>query len=64
MHKFIDTVEPVSHPKVNNKADPFEEKDLEEYQSILEMVETAKNRSVDILDYLMGHIHIEEVSVE
>ena len=43
---------------------PLEEKDLEEYQSILGMVETAKNRSVDVLDYLMSHIHIEEVSVE
>ena len=64
MHKFIDTADPISHPRENKKVEPFEEKDLEEYQSIIDMVETAKNRSVDILDYLMSHIHIEEVSVE
>jgi hypothetical protein len=64
MHKFIGTAEPISHPRENKKIEPFEEKDLEEYQSILGMVETAKNRSVDVLDYLMSHIHIEEVSVE
>jgi hypothetical protein len=49
---------------VNNKADPFEEKELKEYQSILEMVEIAKNRGIDVLDFLCRHIHIEEVSVE
>lgn len=64
MHKYIDTVEPVSHPKVNNKIDPFEEQEINEYQSILEMVETAKNRGTDVLDFLCRNIHIEEVSVE
>lgn len=64
MHKFIDTTEPISHPRENKKIEPFEEKELEEYRSILDMVEIAKNRSVDVLDYLMSHIHIEEVSVE
>ncbi len=64
MHKFIGTAEPISHPRENKKVEPFEEKGLEEYQTIIDMVETAKNRSVDLLDYLMSHIHIEEVSVE
>ena len=64
MHKFIRTSEPVSHSRAAKKADPFEEKELEEYISIPDIVEKAKNQSIDILTYLTEHIHIEEVSCE
>ncbi len=64
IHKFIDVPQMIKYPSAKQENDIFEETDLEEYQSIIEMVNTAKNRSVDILKYLMDHIHIEEVAVE
>ena len=64
MHKFIGATEFVSHPRADVKADLFEEKELDEYISIPDMVEKAKNQSIDILTYLTEHIHIEEVAVE
>lgn len=64
MHKLIDTPGTITHPRIINNIEPFEENEIEEYQTISEMVHTAKNRSIDILSYLSEHIHIEEVAAE
>ena len=63
MHRFIDTSEQIKHPSVSKKAETFEEKTIEpeEYQTLMEMVNTAKKRGKDLLEYLINHICVEEV---
>ena len=64
MHKYIGEAKPISHPRADKRTDPFEEKELEDYISIPDMVEKAKKQSIDILAFLTEHIHIEEVACE
>lgn len=64
MHKYIEVPHKQDHSNVRKHNQVFEEKVLEEYRSIIEMVEAAKNKNVDILEYLIAYIHIEEVAID
>lgn len=67
MHRFVGEIEKVNHPKVKKSEMKIKEPEqaiaIEEYQAIEEIVEAAKKRGVDQLEYLSEHIHIEEVPV-
>ena len=65
MHRFIDGAEQIKHPAVGKKEDSFKEKDgeLEEYQTLDEMVAIGKKKGIDPLEYLMKRICVEEVAV-
>ena len=68
IHRFVGEIEKVSHPTVRKKEIKLKEPEeqpikIEEYQTIMEIVEAAKKRGVDQLESLSEYIHIEEVSV-
>ena len=65
MHRFIETsTRKVKTKKKDIEGEAFEEKDIDSYCSIEDMVKTARNRSINILDYLRNHIIVEEVNAE
>ena len=38
--------------------------DVQEYTTIPDIIKKAKNKSVDIIEYLKDYIHVEEVVAE
>lgn len=61
MQRFLNTPAGIRHPGMTQKIDKFEETAVEEYRDMEELVRTARDKGVDIIDYLRAHIRIEEV---
>ncbi len=68
MHRFVGETERVRYQKAKKKekmetVENKEEVQTEEYQTITEIVDAAKKRGIEQLDYLREFITVEEVAV-
>ena len=61
MQRFLNTPTGNRHPGVAQKIEEFKESTVEEYTDMEELVRAAKDKGVDIIDFLRDHIQIEEV---